>query len=394
MSTKNTLISAAFAAFTAVCAALPAQAADKVKIGFISTLSGPGGVLGAAIRDGFNLALEHTGGKVGGLPVELLVEDDAQKPDVARQHAERMLKRDKVDVMTGIVFQNILQAVQQPVFAAQTYYISTNTGPSDLAGEKCNPYFFAVSWVSDSYSEATGKNVNDKGYKNVFVIAPNYPGGVDVVNGFKRYYKGGYAGEVYTKLGQLDYAVELSQLRAAKPDAVFFFLPGGMGVNFLKQYQQAGLNKDFPLFGTGWSFDQDTLAAVGDATLGALNAAHWNLDLDNAANKRFVADFEKKYGRLPNEYASQGYDAAMLIDAAVGDVKGRVEDKAVFGKALQAANFKSVRGAFRFNTNHFPVQNYYLRQVVKDDKGRLVNKTVGTIFTDHADAYVASCKMP
>ena len=373
---------------------LPVLAADKVKIGFISTLSGPGGVLGAAIRDGFNLALEHTGGKVGGLPVELLIEDDTQKPDVARQHAERMLKRDKVDVMTGIVFQNILQAVEQPVFAAQTYYVSTNTGPSDLAGAKCNPYFFAVSWVSDSYSEATGKNVQDKGYKKVFVIAPNYPGGVDVVNGFKRYYKGEYAGEVYTKLGQLDYAVELSQLRAAKPDAVFFFLPGGMGVNFLKQYSQAGLNKEFPLFGTGWSFDQDTLAAVGEPTLGALNAAHWNLDLDNAQNKRFVADFEKKYNRLPNEYASQGYDAAMLIDAAVRDVKGKVEDKAAFGKALAAANFKSVRGAFRFNTNHFPVQNYYLRQVVKDDKGRLVNKTVGTIFTDHADAYVSACKMP
>ena len=392
MSIKSTLLAAAVAA--AFSAVLPAQAADKVKIGFISTLSGPGGVLGAAIRDGFNLALEHTGGKVGGLPVEMLIEDDTQKPDVARQHAERMLKRDKVDVMTGIVFQNILQAVEQPVFAAQTYYISTNTGPSDMAGEKCNPYFFAVSWVSDSYSEATGKNVNDKGYKNVFMIAPNYPGGVDVVNGFKRYYKGGYAGEVYTKLGQLDYAVELSQLRAAKPDAVFFFLPGGMGVNFLKQYQQAGLNKDFPLFGTGWSFDQDTLAAVGEPTLGALNAAHWNLDLDNPQNRRFVADFEKKYNRLPNEYASQGYDAAMLIDAAVRDVKGKVEDKAAFGKALQAANFKSVRGAFRFNSNHFPVQNYYLRQVVKDDKGRLVNKTVDTIFTDHADAYVASCKMP
>ena len=392
MSIKSTLLAAAVAA--AFSAVLPAQAADKVKIGFISTLSGPGGVLGAAIRDGFNLALEHTGGKVGGLPVEMLIEDDTQKPDVARQHAERMLKRDKVDVMTGIVFQNILQAVEQPVFAAQTYYISTNTGPSDMAGEKCNPYFFAVSWVSDSYSEATGKNVNDKGYKNVFMIAPNYPGGVDVVNGFKRYYKGGYAGEVYTKLGQLDYAVELSQLRAAKPDAVFFFLPGGMGVNFLKQYQQAGLNKDFPLFGTGWSFDQDTLAAVGEPTLGALNASHWNLDLDNPQNRRFVADFEKKYNRLPNEYASQGYDAAMLIDAAVRDVKGKVEDKAAFGKALQAANFKSVRGAFRFNSNHFPVQNYYLRQVVKDDKGRLVNKTVDTIFTDHADAYVASCKMP
>lgn len=372
---------------------MSAQAADKVKIGFISTLSGPGGVLGVAIRDGFNLALEHTGGKMGGLPVELIIEDDQQKPDVAKQLADKLTKRDKVDFVTGIVFQNIMQAVEQPVFQAQTYLISANTGPSDLAGEKCNPLFFAVSWVSDSYSEATGKNMNDKGYKNVFVIAPNYPGGKDVVNGFKRFYKGAYAGEVYTKLGQLDYAVELSQLRAAKPDAVFFFLPGGMGVNFLKQYQQAGLNKEIPLFGTGWSFDQDTLAAVGEPTLGALNAAHWNLDLDNPANKKFVADFEKKYNRLPNEFASQGYDAAMLIDAAVRDVKGKIEDKPALRKALEAANFKSVRGDFKFNRNHFPIQNYYLRQVVKDDKGRLVNKTVATIFKNHPDAYVADCKM-
>lgn len=373
--------------------AAPAHAADRIKVGFISTLSGPGGVLGAAIRDGFMLGIEHAGGKLGGLPVEVIVEDDQQKPDVARQLADKMLKRDKVDLMTGIVFQNLLQAVEQPVLESKTFYVSPNTGPSDLAGEKCNPYFFAVSWVSDSYSEATGKYVNDKGHKNVFVIAPNYPGGKDVVNGFKRYYKGGYAGEVYTKLGQLDYAVELSQLRAAKPDAVFFFLPGGMGVNFLKQYHQAGLQKDFPLFGTGWSFDQDTLAAVGEPTLGALNAAHWNLDLDNAANKRFVADFEKKYNRLPNEYASQGYDAAMLMDAAVREVKGNVEDKAALRKALEAANFASVRGPFKFNRNHFPIQNYYLRQVVKDERGRYVNKTVGTIFTQQPDAYVSACKM-
>ena len=372
---------------------LPVQAADKIKIGFISTLSGPGGVLGAAIREGFQLGLEHAGGKLGGLPTELIVEDDQQKPDIAKQLADKLVKRDKVDIITGIVFQNILQAVEPTVLGAETFYVSPNTGPSDLAGAACNPYFFAVSWVSDSYSEASGKNMNDKGFKNVFVLAPNYPGGKDVVAGFKRYYKGAYAGEVYTKLGQLDYAVEISQMRAAKPDAVFFFLPGGMGVNFLKQWQQAGMGKEFPLVGTGWSFDQDTLAAVGEPTLGALNSSHWNLDLDNAANKKFVADFEKKYGRLPNEFAAQGYDAALLMDGAVRDVKGKIEDKPALRKALEAANFKSVRGAFKFNKNHFPIQNYYLRQVVKDDKGRYVNKTVATIFTDHPDAYVAACKM-
>jgi branched-chain amino acid transport system substrate-binding protein len=372
---------------------MAAQGADKVKVGFVSTLSGPGGILGVAIRDGFQLGIEHAGGKLGGLPVEVLIEDDQQKPDVAKQLAEKLVKRDKVDFMTGMVFQNILQAAQATVLGAETYYVSPNTGPSDLAGAGCNPYFFAVSWVSDSYSEATGKNMTDKGYKNVFTVALNYPGGKEVVNGFKRYYKGNLAGELYTKVAQLDFAVEISQIRAAKPDAVFFFLPGGMGVNFIKQWHQAGMNKEFPLFGTGWSFDQDTLAAVGEPTLGALNTSHWNLDLDNAANKKFVADFEKKYGRLPNEFAAQGYDAAMLLDAAVRDVKGKIEDKAALRKALEAANFKSVRGAFKFNKNHFPVQNYYLRQVVKDDKGRLVNKTVGTVFTDHQDAYVSGCNM-
>ncbi|MDR2837792.1 MAG: ABC transporter substrate-binding protein [Azonexus sp.] len=368
------------------------QAADKIKVGFISTLSGPGGVLGTSIRDGFELGLEANGGKLGGLPVELIIEDDQQKPDVAKQLADKMIKRDKVDFMTGIVFQNILQAAQNTVFGAKTYYVSANTGPSDLAGAHCNPYFFAVSWVSDSYSEATGKIMNDK-FKKVFVVAVNYPGGLEVVDGFKRYYKGGYAGEAYTKIGQLDYAVEISQVRAAKPDAVFFFLPGGMGVNFIKQWHQAGMSKEFPLFGTGWSFDQDTLAVVGELAESALNASHWNVDFDNPANKKFVADFEKKYKRLPSEFAAQGYDVAMLLNAAVRDVKGNIGDKAALGAALQAARFESVRGAFRFNKNHFPIQNYYLRQVIKDDKGRFVNKTIGTIFTDHQDAYVSACPM-
>lgn len=388
---RNKMLLAATA--VALAFGAPAQAADKVKIGFISTLSGPGGVLGNSIRDGFMLGVEHSGGKIGGLPLELIVEDDQQKPDVAKQLADKMLKREKVDFMTGIVFQNIMQAVQGTVLGAKTFYVSPNTGPSDLAGANCSPYFFAVSWVSDSYSEATGKNMADKGFKNVFVIAPNYPGGVDVVNGFKRFYKGGYAGEAYTKVGQLDYSVEISQIRAAKPDAVFFFLPGGMGVNFLKQWHQAGMGKDFPLFGTGWSFDQDTLAAVGEPTEFALNTSHWNIDFDNAANKRFVADFEKKYGRLPSEFAAQGYDAARLFDAAVRDVKGNLADKDALRKALEAANFESVRGAFKFNRNHFPIQNYVLRQVRKDGQGRYVNKTLSTVFTDHQDAYVSACKM-
>lgn len=374
--------------------ALSAHAAESVKVGFISTLSGPAAGLGVDIRDGYQLAMKHLGGKLGGLPAEVIVADDQQKPDVAKQTTERFLKKDKVDFMTGIVFSNILLTVAKPVFDSQTFYISANAGPSQLAGADCNPYFFNVSWQNDNVAEAMGKWATDQGYKNVVGIAPNYPAGKDALNGFKRFFKGSMSDEMYTKLGQLDYAAELAQLRAAKPDAVFFFLPGGMGINFIKQFVAAGLSKEMRLITSGFAADEDVIPAVGEPLLGTFNSSHWAHDLDNAANRKFVADFEKEYKRLPSLYASQGYDAAMLMDSAVRQVKGKLEDKAALRKALEAAKFASVRGKFRFNANHYPVQDYYLRVVRKDDKGRITNKLMGTIFTGHADAYVGECRMP
>jgi branched-chain amino acid transport system substrate-binding protein len=295
--------------------------------------------------------------------------------------------------MTGIVFSNILLTVAKPVFDNQTFYISANAGPSQLAGKDCNPYFFNVSWQNDNVAEAMGKWATDQGYKNVIGVAPNYPAGKDAINGFKRFFKGKMADEMYTKLGQLDYAAELAQLRAAKPDAVFFFLPGGMGINFIKQFVATGLSKEMRLITSGFAADEDVIPAVGEPLLGTFNSSHWAHDLDNAANKKFVADFEKEYKRIPSLYASQGYDAAMLMDAAVRDTKGKLDDKAAVRKALEAAKFASVRGKFKFNTNHYPVQDYFLRVVRKDPQGRITNKLMGTIFTDHADAYVGECKM-
>ncbi len=371
----------------------PALAAEKVKVGFISTLSGAGAGLGVDIRDGFNLAIKHQNGKLGGLPAEVVVADDQQKPEVAQQVTEKFLKKDKVDFMTGIVFSNIMLAVGQPVFNNKTFYISANAGPSQYAGEQCNPFYFNVAWQNDNLHEAVGKYVNDKGFKNVVLVAPNYPGGKDAMVGFKRFYKGKVGEEIYTKLGQLDYAAELTQIRALKPDAVFFFLPGGMGINFVKQFVGAGLSTDAQLFAPGFSADEDVIKAVGAPMLGMFNSSHWAHDMDNAENRRFVADFQKEYGRLPSLYASQGYDAALMIDAAVRDVKGRLDDKDAVRKALEAKNFKSVRGDFKFNTNHHPVQNYYLRVIGKDQQNRITNKTIGTIFSNHVDAYVAQCKM-
>ncbi len=373
--------------------ALPLAAAEPLKIGFISTLSGPSAALGIDIRDGFNLALKHSGGKLGGLAVEVLIADDQMSPDVGKQLADRMLKKDKVQLLTGIVFSNVLMAAVQPILKSETFYISPNASPSVLAGAQCSPYFFSVSWPNEAQHEAMGKHVSAKKYRNVYLIAPNYPAGKDALTGFKRFYKGNVSGEVYTKLGQLDYAAELAQLRAAKPDAVYIFLPGGMGINFIKQYHQAGLSKDTPLFGPGFSADEDIIRAVGEPMLGMFNSSQWGHDLDNPQNKQFVADFQKTFARLPTVFASQGYDAAMLIDAAVRDSNGKIDDKRALRKALEAANFKSIRGKFKLNKNHFPIQAYYLRQIVKDSSGKITNKTLGLILDDHDDPYAANCAM-
>ena len=372
---------------------LNAQAADKVKIGFISTLSGPSAALGVDIRDAFNLVVKLNGGKLGGLPAEVIIGDDQFKPEVGKQLAEKNIKLDKVDFLTGIVFSNIMLAAVPEAFASKVIYVSPNAAPSPLAGAQCNPYFFAVSWPNDAYHEAAGKYATEKGFKNVYLMAPNYQAGKDSLAGFKRFFKGKIADEVYTNLGQLDYSAELAQVRAAKPDAIYVFLPGGMGINFIKQFVAAGLSKDMQLVVPGFGSDQDIIRAVGEPMLGLVDTAHWALDIDNAANKKFVAEFEKEYKRLPSLFASQGYDAAQLIDAAVRDVKGQLDDKEAVRKALKAARFQSVRGEFKFNTNQYPIQNYYLREVGKDSQGRLVNKTTGTVLKDHGDAYVQDCKM-
>jgi len=385
---------ALIAALAAAVGGASAQSTEPVRVGLLSTLSGPGAGLGVDIRDGFQLAVKLNGGKLGGRAAEVIVADDQANPEVGRQTADRLIKRDKVDFMTGIVFSNVMLAVGPPTFQSKTFYISANAGPSQYAGEQCNPYFFSASYQNDNMHEAVGKTVTDKGFKRVALIAPNYPAGKDALTGFKRFYQGEIASETYTALNQLDYGAELSKLRATKPDAVYIFLPGGLGINFIKQFVGAGLSKDITLFGPGFSGDEDVIKAVGDPMLGMFNTSQWGHDMDNAANKKFVAEFEKEYGRLPTLYAAQGYDAARLMDAGVRDSKGKLDDKAAVKKALEAAKFDSVRGAFKFNTNHFPIQDYYLRVITRDAKGRVTNRTLGAVFKNHADAYASSCKMP
>jgi branched-chain amino acid transport system substrate-binding protein len=385
----------ALAASCLTLAAPWAQAADKVKVGFVSTLSGPSSALGVDIRDGFLLAVKLNGGKLGGLPAEVLVSDDQFKPDVAKQLFEKNIKRDKVDFMTGVVFSNIMLAALPEALDNNVFYISPNAAPSSIAGKDCNPLFFAVSWPNDAYHEAAGQFANTRDLKSVYLVAPNYQAGKDSLAGFKRMYKGQVVGENYTKLGQLDYAAELAEIRAAKPQAVYIFLPGGMGINFIKQFVGAGLGKDTTLLLPGFSADQDVIKPVGEAMAGLFNTAHWSPDFSNPANQKFMAEFQKEYGRIPTLYASQGYDAALLINAAVRDTKGKLEDRAAVRKALQAARFDSVRGPFKFNTNQYPIQNYYVRVVGNNPNGGgLINKSLGEpILRDRGDAYVQDCKM-
>ena len=384
------LASVAAGAFLAASAAF-AQA--PIKIGFISSMSGPEGVIGRDLKDAFDLAIKTGGGKMGGRPVEMVYGDDQVKPDVGRQVADKMLDSDKVQIVTGINFSNVLLAVVKPVLDAGAFYVSVNAGPSMLAGKQCNPHLFSVGFQNDNNFEGLGKYLKDKGVKKVYFLAPNYPAGKDMLTGFKRYFQGQMEAEIFTAMGQLDYSAEIAQLRAAKPEAVVMFYPGGMGINFVKQYAQAGLMSQIPLYTGPGTVDQTTLPAIGDAALGMYTGAMWSEFLDNPASKKFYADFEAAYNRIPSQYAAQAYDTARVIQAAVDSIGGKIEDKAAFQKALETVKFDSVRGNFKFNTNHFPIQDYYLVQVEKDSKGRLVSALKEKIMSDLADAYAGECNM-
>ncbi|MCO5070320.1 MAG: ABC transporter substrate-binding protein [Rhizobiaceae bacterium] len=364
--------------------AASAAFAEPVKIGMITTLSGGGAGLGVDARDGFDLAIKLAGNK----DVTVVTEDDAMKPELAVQIADKMIQSEKVDILTGIIWSNLAMAVVPNAVAQGKFYLSVNAGPSPLAGAKCNENYFNVAYQNDNFHEAMGEYATQQGMKKVFIMAPNYPAGTDSLSGFKRFYKGDLAGEVYTKLGQTDYAAEIAQIRDSGADSVFFFLPGGMGIAFVKQYAQSGV--DIPLMGPGFSFSQDVLGAIGDAALGAKNSGSWSHDLDNPANKTFVEEFQKAYGRLPSTYAAQAYDTANLILSAAA--KADVKDADAFRAALKSADFKSVRGKFKFNTNNHPIQDLYVREVVKEGDV-LTNKIIATAFTDHADAYAKDCPL-
>jgi branched-chain amino acid transport system substrate-binding protein len=371
----------------------PAGAQQSVKIGFVSTFSGPTAVIGNDMRNSFELALDHLGRKMGGKPVEVIYEDDQQKPEVGVQKSQKLVESDKVDFVIGYIWSNVLLASLKPVVDSQTFLISANAGPSQIAGEQCSPYFFSTSWQNDQTPQAMGTYMTQKGVKTAFLIGPNYAAGKDMLTGVRTTFKGQVIGEELTKWpDQLDFSTELSKVRAAKPEAVFVFYPGAAGVQFLTQYAQSGLKGQIPLY-TAFTVDAITLPLQKDLALGVPGAQEWVNDLPNDANKKFVADFRSKHKNYPSFYGAQSYDAANFVNSAVVAVNGDLSKKDAMRAEMRKANYASVRGPYKYGNNHFPIQNFYLQDVVKDAEGNLTLKTVATIVKDSQDQFHDKCAM-
>jgi branched-chain amino acid transport system substrate-binding protein len=372
--------------------ATPALAQEKVRIGVVTTLTGPAAVLGQQLRDGFNLAVKDLGGKLGGREVDVLIADDELKPDVAVTKVKGLIERDKVDFVIGPVFSNVLQAMAKPVTDAKVVLISPNAGPSSLAGKGCHPLFFATSYQNDQNHEVLGKVAQNRGYKRVYLLAPNYQAGKDALAGFKRHFKGEVVEESYVPLNTLDFQSELAKIASVRPDALFTFMPGGMGVNLVKQYKQAGLAERIP-FLSAFTVDESTLPAQQDAAVGLFGGSNWAPDLDTPENKKFVAAYEKAYNSVPGSYAMHAYDTAVLIDAALKGVNGPVADRDAVRAAVKQATFKSLRGDFKFNVNGFPIQDFYLVKAAKRADGKFQTEIVEKVFDDYGDVYAKECPL-
>jgi len=389
---RRTFLTVAGAGAATLAAPSLLRAQSTVRIGLITTLSGPGGYIGADIRDAFNLAVEMEGGKLGGVPVQVVVEDDGFRPGQGKTVAERMLRNDGIKLLTGIVFSNILGATLPDILDADAIYVSPNASPSNFAGKECHKNFYSIAWQNDTLHESAGQVAKELGHKRAFILAPNYQAGQDALAGFKRMFGGTIVGEQYTRLDQTDYAAEMAAIRAANPDVVFQFHPGGLGIAFLRQYAQAGLIGRVPMVVAAPSLDHTTLKAVGDVADGLWVSSHWNVDFDNAANKKFMAGFTQKHNRTPTYYASQSYDTALAIAAALQQTKGDIKPEN-FRTAMVKADFASVRGAFKFGPNQHPIQDWYALKAGKSASGEMQIVTQRKVLTAHGDIYAPQCKL-
>lgn len=369
----------------------PARAADHIKLGYMVSLSGVFAIVGSEQQRGLTVALEELGNTLGGVPLTLYTVDDKGSPPEAVQVASKLIDQNKVDIVTGMMNSATTIATMKQYEDAGTFIISALAGPLQYAGKECHPNAFFVSFANDEWDTALGKYMTDKGVKSTYMMGADYQAGWEKLAGAKRTFKGTVTGPVFTPLNQLDFSAELAQVRAANAESVFAFYPGALGIAFLKQYAQSGLKARI--------YSEDTMAselsfpAEGASALGVIQSTSWNAELDNPANKKFVAAFIKKYGRRPAIFAALQYDAMMLLNSAVAAVNGKIEDKAAFRAALRKADFQSIRGPFKFNTNHFPIQDIYVTEVEKDGQGGMKLALKDTAARDWQDDYHQDCTM-
>lgn len=396
MSLRRHLLTAGLAA--ALSLPLVASAAS-VKIGFVTTLTTPAGVIGEDMKNAVNLAVEHLGGKMAGLDIEVMFEDDGFKPEIGKQKTDKLIKRDNVDFVAGFIWSHVLLASSKTVLDAGKFLISSNAGPSQLAGKGCHKNFFSTSWQNDQTPMAMGEVLNQQGVKSVYVIAPNYAAGKNMVAGVERTFKGKIVGKDMTKWGkdkQLDFSAELAKAKASGAEGLFIFYPGSAGGAFIKQYQQAGLKDSLPLYSV-FTVDSISLpkfqSANIEGVMGSKSTMFWAPDLDNAANRKFVQDFKAKQGTYPSFYAAQSYDSIMLINSALKATGGNLDNQDAIRAAMEKADFDSVRGRYSYGKNHLPVQNFYLREVVADADGNWTTKIVKTVYQNHQDPYAVECKL-
>lgn len=389
---KRTLSAVAIAALMSSTAL-----ADDIKIGFVTTLTTGAAVIGNDVKAAVDLAMEHIDGKMAGKNVNLIMEDDGFKPEIGKQKTDKLVKQDDVDFVAGYLWSHVLMASQKSVLGAGKFLISANAGPSAIAGKLCNQNFFSTSWQNDQTPMAMGEVLNQKGVKSIYILAPNYAAGKNMVAGVERTFKGEVKGKDLTKWpGQLDFSAELAKAKASGAEGLFVFYPGKAGGAFIQQYQQAGLEGVLPLY-TTFTVDAIALpklqAANMKGVMGSQMTQQWDPTLDNPANKKFVSDFRAKHKKYPSFYAAQAYDSIMLIKSAVEAVGGDVSKTDDVRAAMKAANYDSVRGSYTYGNNHMPVQNFYLREVVEDADGNWTTKVVQTVYENHQDPYAADCKL-
>jgi branched-chain amino acid transport system substrate-binding protein len=385
---KKTLLAGLLAALAA-----SAHAQDKIRLGWIGALSGPLNLVGAEQKRGFDLALEHLGNRLGGIPVEVITGDSKSNPGATVQELSRLIEKERVDLITGLTASNEIVAGVKPITDAKVFFIGANGGPAQVAGEGCSPYYFNASFQNEQITEGSGAWMTKQGVKKLYLMAMDYEAGHEHSNAAKKGYQGEVVAHVFTPLAQVDFASDIAKIRASGADAVWAFYPGGPGIAFTRQWAQAGMQGKIPLFSNTGLSEPLVFAAQGKTALGITITGNYFAALDNPENKKFVEAFNAKYKRDPASFSGLAYDAVMLIDSAVREVKGNIKDQDAFRAALRKANFKSIRGPFRFNTNHQPIQNSYVGVVEARPDGSMYIKPIGTLAENARDAYAAKCPM-